>query len=308
MPLYIDSSTGSQALDLAIARGVMPTSLGSQRLREQIAQELRRNSLFSARTTNARYLEALKGRIERLLQGGRDNDWPKIRLELKRELQRLLYTPQNGFPGDEALGIPPAQPGSLRDLSSDIRLNLILETQNGLMRGAAQKARGMDGSRARQFPCWELVRLASRSVPRGSPGSNSPGWKERWEVAGGPPESDDAGESRLIALKGDPIWAALGSSGLFKDALDVDHPPFAFHSGMGWREVHWTEAQKHGFTAPSPGNDDTPVVASIPAPRASASGLSPDTIAALKAKLRGIEERDGVLTMDSILGMGRKAA
>ena len=56
-----------------------------------------------------------------------------------------------------------------------------------------------------------------------------------------------AGSGRLIALKTSPIWEALGSRFLFDDALNVDHPPFAFGSGMGWREVPLEEAQELGL-------------------------------------------------------------
>lgn len=300
MPIYISHDSGSQALELASARGLLPSSLNTADMKEQLAVELRRNSVFSARTTNARYLQALKDRVARLLQGGRSNDWAQIRLELKQELQRLGYTPEKGFPGDEKLGIPPAKAGSLRDLSSDLRLNLILDTQEKLMRGAAQKARGMDGSRVKQFPAWELVRMGERKVPRGSADSKSKAWPNRFEEAGG-----DLVEGRMIALKTAEVWSHLGDSAFFNDALDTDHPPFAFNSGMGWREIHWTEAQRLGLQPASPSETlpERPRNV-IDFPRASSSGLDAETLTALKKKLRGIEQKDGVLTLDSILGKG----
>lgn len=296
MPTYISSNAASEALEIASARGLLPTALNTQGVKETIAAALRRGAVFSARTTNARYLQALKGRIERLLQGGKNNDWPKIRLELKQELQRLGYTPEKGFPGDAKLGIPSARPGSLRDLSSDLRLNLILDTQEKLLRGAAQKARGMDGSRLRQFPAWELVRVGVRKVPRGSGDGGSKGWPQRFSEAGG-----EIVGGRMIALKTDPVWSALGDSSVFSDALDTDHPPFAFNSGMGWREVHWTEAKALGL-----GQPDAPTTANagrvIDPPRASAAGLDAASIDSLKEKIRGLEARGGELTIDSILG------
>lgn len=154
MPLNFTADSASQALDLASERGLLPSALGSAEQRAQVAEHIRRNAVFSAKTTNAVYLQALKERIERLLQGGYNNDWAQLRLELKQLLQQLGYDPMTGFPGDEALGIEPAAPGSLQDLSSDLRLNLILDTQEKLMRGSAQKARGEDPRRVKQFPAW----------------------------------------------------------------------------------------------------------------------------------------------------------
>ena len=54
----------------------------------------------------------------------------------------------------------------------------------------------------------------------------------------------------MIALKGDPIWGELGSYDNFDDALGVDHPPFAFNSGMGWRELAASKVTRLGITGP----------------------------------------------------------
>lgn len=231
MPVELSEFVGvDEALERAAARGILPTGLNTAALREEFAAAVRGRAVFSARTTNTVYLQAIRAAIERLLKGGFQNDKPKLRLELKTMLQQLGYTPQGGFPGDEALDIPPAEPGSLRDLGSDKRINLILDTQFSLMEGWAQQQRGEE--RAGAFPAWELVRMEPRRVPRGST-NYSVGWIARWRMVGGPLRPG----MRLMAPKGHPIWAALGDSAQFSDALDVTHPPFAFNSGMGWREV-----------------------------------------------------------------------
>jgi hypothetical protein len=199
------------------------------------ADAAKERAVFSARTTSATYLQGLRDRLLRLMEGGFDNDLPQLRLELKTMLRDLGYNSETGFPGDADLEIPPAAAGSLRDLASDARLNLILKTQESLTRGAAQKARAM--GRTRQFPAFELVRIGTRRIPRGEMGTM--GWGRRWIVAGGPMPVMDSltGTTRLIARKDHPVWSALGSKALFEDALDVDHSPFAYNSGMGLREV-----------------------------------------------------------------------
>ncbi|MGC4068420.1 MAG: hypothetical protein QM784_27995 [Polyangiaceae bacterium] len=112
-----------------------------------------------------------------------------------------------------------------------------MDTQLSLMEGWAQKQRGEE--RAEAFPAWELVRMEPRKHPRGT--NYSMGWIARWHQAGGRLRPG----ARLIAPKGDALWAALGSSTEFSDALDVDHPPFAFGSGMGWREITAAEFSEH---------------------------------------------------------------
>lgn len=235
-------------LELAQGREVLPSALSSAEGRDVFLEAAKERAVFSARTTNAAYLQELNDRIERLMEGGFDNDLPQLRSELKEILRDLGYDPETGFPGDEELGIPPAAPGSLRDLSSNRRLDLILHTQENLLRGAAKETRGLE--RIEQFPAWELLRVESRKVPRGEGGTMS--WGRRWIEAGGPPPVIDpeTGRTLLIARKDDPVWPALGDPTRFEDALGVSHPPFAFNSGYGWREVplrEWNRLADRGL-------------------------------------------------------------
>ena len=283
------------ALERAASRGLLPSALGSAALRARFLPELRDRSVFSARTTQAEYLQGIRDAIDLALAGGRGNDLPQLRLELKQLIARLGYTPEGGFPGDAEMGIPPAEPGSLQDLSSDRRINFILDTQIRLARGASQKARGLEPDRLAQFPAYELVRVLTRDVPRGSEGSNSLGWAERWVRAEGPLITS----GRLIAGKTDPVWARLGDADRFDDALGgVDHPPFAYNSGMGWREVAADEARAAGLDlSPSPSLpvSDSPNLP-LPDPMASVRRLDPDLRAELlrQVKAKRAEKADHI--------------
>jgi len=306
MPLTSTADTASRALKIAGARKVLPLWLSSAEIREQLAQGLRNQAVFSARMTHARAVQFIKDAVQRRLQGGMGNDHAKLRLELKQLIARLGYTPEKGFPGDEALDIPPAEAGSLRDLGSDLRINLILDTQERLMAGASQKVRGNEGSRVKMFPAWELVRVGTRRVPRGSVGSGTMGWPQRFVEAGGVITRDGTAE-RMIALKNDPVWAALGNSGIFKDALDVDHPPFAFNSGMGWREIYHRD-MPDGFAEVKSEKGQAEreltkpdINALLPPAKGSTKQIDPDLKARLLAGLKASEDRFGVLTMDRIL-------
>jgi hypothetical protein len=227
-------ATVSQALTEAAKRKVLPTGLGTAGLRELDAR-VRESAFFSARTAHAGYLKELQKLTQRFLKAeGYENDLPQLRIEARKLLQGAGYTPEAGFPGNAKLEIPPARAGSLQDLSSERRLNLIFKTQSALMRGRALKIRGAD--RLDLAPAWELVRVAARNEERD--------WPRRWKEAGA-----ELVDGRLMALKDAEVWSALGDSALFGDALDVDHPPFAFESGMGWREVLASEARQRGLGA-----------------------------------------------------------
>lgn len=289
MPLLIQyPENPTDAFERAAARGVLPSALGSREQREALTRALRERSVFSARTTNARYLQTLRNVIAELAQG--ELDMPQARVVLRQTLDALGYTPEGGFP-DSDIPVPPAVEGTLQDLRSFRRLDLIVRTQTELMWGAGQKVRGEEPAAMRQFPAWELVRVIDRRVPRD--------WQERFEQAGG-----ELIEGRIIAMKGDPVWDALGDSALFDDALDVDHPPFAFNSGMRWRAVPREELEELEIDAfVIDGGDYTleDVLETVPKPSASAAGLDDDFLRELRGEIDAREKKEGVLTMDAIL-------
>ena len=187
--------------------------------------------------------------------------------------------------------------GTLQDLSSFRRRDLIVRTQVELMRGAGQQTRGHTPARLRQFPAWELVRVADKRVPRHWGGVEMGSAKDalegnpRWTIAGGILKA-----GRMVAFKGDPIWGELGSYDNFPDALGVDHPPFAFESGMGWREISADECERLGVTGPNRETVDewfanTPVVMSgklpLPSPKISMAGVDPAIVDAFRESVYG---------------------
>ena len=91
---------------------LLPTSLGSAEIRERIAADILRRSVFSARMEFARHLAAIRDAVTQMLEG-------KIeRGEAERLLLRSLA----------ALGHP-TEGESLTDPASERRLKLILDTQ-----------------------------------------------------------------------------------------------------------------------------------------------------------------------------------
>ena len=217
-------------------RELLPTTLGTAEIRDLLAKDLLARSVFSARVANAAFLTDLKRVVDLIANG--EMDEASARLSLLETLRAIGYTPEGGFPDTPPGEVPPAIAGSLEDLSSFRRLDLIIRTQADLMAGAGEQLRGHSPERLAVAPAWELVRIVPVRVPRD--------WQARWTIAGGTLIG-----GKMIALKGDPIWGELGASGNFEDALDVDHPPFAFNSGMGWREVLRAEAVELDIKGPS---------------------------------------------------------
>lgn len=285
-----DLSTITDALAAAQKRGALPTSLGTAELRELGADILAR-SVFTARGTNAVFTDMLKKLVDRLAAG--DMNEATARVTLLETLRALGYTPEGGFPDAPAGSVPPALRGTLQDLSSRRRLDLIVETQRGLMIGAGQKNRGSTPDRLELFPAWELVRQLSVMVPRD--------WPARWTIAGGKP-------GRMIALKGDPIWGELGSPENFEDALSVDYPPFAFNSGMGWLEISKEEVARLGITGPQ-GETPAEFLATrpatlggrqeLPSPTLSVRDMDPEILREFQ-KSTGAEVSGGKATLPAV--------
>lgn len=280
MPAPITTPRNS-ALAIAKARKVLPTWLSHHQLLD-LEAGLRARSVFSARTTHARYLHAIAAAVQRLLSR-EGADAGSLREALKEIIQKAGYTPEAGFPGDEALDIPPAVPNSITDLSSQARIDLILRTQVALMTGKAQQQRGLTPAALELFPAYELVRISQVEAPRD--------WPKRWQTACENAEITPLPDGELIALKTSPLWQALGSSSIFEDCLDVSHPPFAFNSGMGWRAVSRARCLRLGLitehstqVVPQAQKNST---AKLPAATASTDGLTPDLVRELLRTMQG---------------------
>lgn len=280
----------SDAARVAAIRDLLPSSLGSAEIRGEIAAEVRARSVFVSRAANVVFLSRVKEVVTAVSNGSLDK--ASAQLALLETLRGIGYTPEGGFPDDPAGAVPPALAGTLQDITSRRRISLIVDTQVAMMNGRGYQLRGMGTERMRQFPAWELVRSLSRDVPRDWGGSHNgtppvrhgqPDLRSRWTIAGG-----KLAGGRMIALKGDPVWGELGGSGNFDDALDVDHPPFAFNSGMGWDELDRSECAALGIAGPDGETVaqwlamEHPVIAMAP-PVISVRGADPELVRAMTA-------------------------
>jgi hypothetical protein len=269
-----DTDPISDAARVAAIRDLLPTTLGSAEIRGEIAADLRARSVFVSRAANVVFLSKVKEVIDAVADGKTDKG--SARVALLETLRALNYTPEGGFPDDPPGEVPEAIAGTLQDLTSFRRMSLIVDTQAALMNGRGQQLRGMETTRMDRFPAYELVRVGSRREQRN--------WASRWAIAGGRLYG-----GRMIALKGDAVWGELGASANFNDALDTDHPPFAFGSGMGWREVGRAECVSLGVTGPDGETleqwlgEEHPVLSTLSAPAVDMSTADPGLVQRLTA-------------------------
>ena len=283
----------AEAVRIAQERDVLPTSAGSAEIRKTFASAVRRQSIFSARTNSATYLQKVKTITEEYAAGRMDLG--KARLLLRATLKELGYDPKTGF--QDQTDIPPAEAGSLQDLSSETRLDLVIRTNARMALNRGYIEAWQDEDQRHAYPAWELVRIYNREVPRGQrktkaglvddPGND---WPSRWEDAGGRFTND----GRMIARVDDPVWSLLGSSLIFDDGLDNPYPPFAFNSGFGLRAVDRREAIAAGVIA----GDDVvgepdgvtmpatkPTIGKAPKPEKLATRFDVDILKQLRASL-----------------------
>jgi hypothetical protein len=202
----------AEALDSRQVRQILPTDFRT-RLLSEIPAALRERAVFSAGVTNAEFLQRAEDGIGALVSG--TSDRATQRAGLKKLLDDLGYQPV------------PEERDSLTDLSSDARLNLILDTNTEMAFGYGQWKQGQDPAILDLWPAQELVRIRTAKVPRD--------WPQRWAEAGG-----EFSGGRMIALKNDPIWMRISRFGL-------PYPPFDFNSGMDVQDIDRTEAVALGL-------------------------------------------------------------
>ena len=204
---------------------LLPTSLGSEEIRAEIAADILRRSVFSARMASAAYLKKIR-EVCTAMSAGTINQ-----ADARAQLLTVL----------EQMGHSPLDEGGLKNPASIRRLNLILDTQTQMASSVARLSEQTEGTLS-QFPAWELTRLETRAVPRAD-------WAARWRAAGEACGWQGASQGpRMIALKSSPIWAELGNgAGGFSDTLGNPYPPFAYSSGLDWMDVSREDAEKLGL-------------------------------------------------------------
>lgn len=251
----------AKALEFLRRKSVMPTELRSWALQE-LPVEVRERAFFSATVTNAIFLQEALDAVEAIVYA--TSDRATMRTELRTMLDRIGYLPQD------------SERGTLTDLRSDRRLNLILDTNAAQARAYGRHKIEQAPEILDAYPAAELIRIgAYPEEPRP--------WPQKWQRAGG-----RLYEGRMIARKDDPLWSLSIDAGGF-NRFGTKYGPFDFNSGMRQRNVSRAEAERLGVIQPGervrPDQDGFNASLS-----ASAEGLSPELLAAVEQS--GIATRD----------------
>lgn len=194
---------------------------------ERVALGLRERAQFSAGVENVRIMAFVQAKLEAVISQSRTEAGTlEDRGKFVRDLMRLA---------DDEGARGPGPKGSIADIGSESRANLIYQTQISQAYGYAQWQGGQDASALEAAPAQELIRLEERNQKRN--------WHERWRAAGGtvfPGVGIDGLEGRLVALKTDPVWSRLSRFG-------SPWPPYDFNSGTWVQDVFWDEAVQLGL-------------------------------------------------------------
>jgi hypothetical protein len=234
----------------------LPESMGTAEI-AKIPLALREASQFSARVANMRLLQSIQDKLLQMAQQIREQT-----ANGEAVLDRRNFVSQlRQIAIDE--GLTPDDPdkiGTIQDITSIPRLNLIYDIQTKRAEGFAVWKSDTDPDALDGWPAYELVRIEDRNIPRQ--------WQQRWADAGGKFYG-----GRMIALKTSPIWAKISRFG-------TPWPPFDFGSGMGLDDISREEAVSLGVI---PADFDPRAEAE----RAKEWNLNDN----LQASLRGIDSR-----------------
>ena len=220
--------------DIERIKELLPTSLGSDEIREQFAADILRRSIVSARIEDARVLAKIREVCASLAAG--EINAAKAREGLLNVLAQIGYDTT-------------ADDGKLENPIAEKRLNLILETQRQMAASVARLSLETEDT-LDMYPAWELTRADAPAMPRKD-------WPQRWNAAGESIGWEGARKGiyygsgvgiGFVALKSSPIWAALGNGvGGYRDTLGNPYPPFAYGSYMDWVDVDRDTSKQLGL-------------------------------------------------------------
>ena len=208
----------AEALQARAVKTVLPTTAGS-RLLATLPAEIRERATFSARVHNINVLDTIHGLLEEMQRSEEAGPGESVsRSHFRHQVREMLAATGYEPPEDKE--------GTLQDLSSDRRLNLIVDMGMSQARNYGRWKKGQDPDALDFFPCSELVRFGARKVPRD--------WPFIWKAAGG-----KLYQGRMIARKDDGIWLRISE-------FDLPYAPFKWGSGMNTVDVDRFDAEDLG--------------------------------------------------------------
>lgn len=265
MPLFLNEPFPfEEAIRRLALQKVLVNTVSASEL-NQLPAAVRGRSFFAAGLQRADVLSEFKGLVNRLVEPegaapGQSMNVPTAREQIRKLLAQIGYQPD------------PGKAGTIKDFSSDVRINLILNQNADHLRGYGDWLQGQDEAVLDQWPAQELFRAIEAKVPRP--------WIVRWAQAGGRTFG-----GRMIALKTDTIWYRISR---FNDP----YPPFDYNSGMRVRDVDRDEAEELGLIKPDQILTPNPVPPNKTL-QASVEGMDPALVAEVMKVHAGDVELQG---------------
>lgn len=203
------------AADLILKKALVASKLDSKEW-NQVQAAFRNRAFFSSQVAQANIIQAMRQRVSEYAKRGVDIS--EARKLMRADLKRMDYKPESG------------KEGTIKDLFSKARLDVVMKHNLDQARGMIQRASGMSPGAFAAFPAQEFKRTHARRAQRKD-------WPERWRKAGGKVYG-----GRMIALKTDPVWERLSVFG-------NPFPPFDWGSGMGVIDVDRKTAIELGLVS-----------------------------------------------------------
>lgn len=212
----------ADAVDILRSKVSVPSELRSRQW-AALPVWVRERAFFMASVSRAEILDGFRAQVDKVASG--ELSGAEARRELRGVLAKTGYTP---LPGQE---------GTIKDLNTQRRQNVALETNVAQVQGFGRWARQQ--AALDSYPAQRLVRLRESLVPRD--------WRSRWATALAVCglRAGASGPAEMVALVNHPIWESLSQFG-------TPYPPFDFNSGMGIEPVERDEAEALGLL---PGED-----------------------------------------------------
>lgn len=177
----------------------------------------RERAFFSASVDNADTLNAFRNQIQQILDG--KSSAAQAREMMRRHLEESGYKAKPGLEG------------TIKDLSSPARREIVIKTNVEMAQGWAEKQQFAGDI---TLPGLRLVRANSPRNPRD--------WARRCSKFAGRDDVVLTGDpdAPMVALSCSPVWAQLSRFGL-------PYPPFDYNSGMTTEPVTYDECVQVGL-------------------------------------------------------------
>lgn len=263
MDLFSEPTPFVEALKTLVAKKVTPSGMSAADWK-QTSASVRNLSFFSARNEMEGSLDFIKQTVQSVVDPSQEER------EGQEQTTTVGFNPATARAAiikdfrDRGYQADPEDEGTIKDLASPTRVDLVVKTNVGLANGAGHYIQGNANQDVVDlWPAYELLPFDSSRVPRGEKETKDGlepdpenGWPARFRAAAEEAGDEDAlrvldATGRMVALKASGTWQALGDgAGGYEDTLGNPFTPFAFNSTRQLEEVSREECEDMGLLKP----------------------------------------------------------